>query len=118
MEGSVVDRVRGANMKLRALLFHTREALAGRGNFTSDHVRAIADPVSRMAPIVAEANRLRTIHPDLDGELEAYAGNLNEMQTALEQMRFMLIARRASLEAMRGHVETLGMWTAALRSTQ
>ena len=40
------------------------------------------------------------------------------MQVALEQMRFMILARRAHIEAMRSHVETLGMWTAAVRLTQ
>lgn len=118
MKHSILEQVRSANEKLRALISRTRDALSGRGNFNVEDVRAIAEPVGLMQPIVTDANRLRTIHPDLDGELEAYAGNLGEMQVALEQMRFMLIARRAHIEAMRGHLETLGLWTATLRMTR
>jgi hypothetical protein len=118
MKESILDQVRSANEKLRALTSRTRDSLAGRGNFEVADVRAIAEPIGLMQPIVTDAERLRTIHPELDGELEAYAGNLGEMQVALDQMRFMLIARRAHIEAMRSHLETLGMWTAAVRMTQ
>jgi hypothetical protein len=118
MKDSVVERVRGANSKLRALISRMRESLGGRGNFCVVDVREMAEPVGMMQSIIAEADELRTIHPDLNGELEAYAGNLGEMQVALEQMRFMILARRAHIEAMRSHVETLGMWTAAVRLTQ
>jgi hypothetical protein len=118
MEDSILNRIRSANLKLRDLLGRTRDALAGRRNFTVEDVRAIAEPVSQMEPIVAEAKRLRTMRPELDGELEAYAGNLGELQVALQHTRVMLIARLANMEALRGHLETVGLWTAALRQTR
>jgi len=118
MEDSILDRVRGANMRLRELLGSTLDALAGRRNFTVEDVRAIAEPVAQMEPIVAEAKRLRTLRPELDGELKTYAGNLDELQVALQHTRVMLIARLANMEALRGHLETVGLWTAALRQTQ
>lgn len=118
MEDSILNRVRRANLKLRDLLGHTRDALAGRRNFTVEDVRAIAEPVAQMAPIVAEAKRLRALQPELDGELEAYAGNLGELQAALQHTRVMLIARLANMEALRGHLETVGLWTATLRQTR
>jgi hypothetical protein len=118
MEDSILDRVRGVNMRLRELLGRTRDALAGRRNFTVEDVRAIAEPVAQMEPIVAEAKRLRTMRPELDGELEAYAGSLGELQVALQQTRVMLIARLANMEALRGHLETVGLWTAALNQTR
>jgi hypothetical protein len=90
MEDSILNRIRNANMRLRELLGRTRDALAGRRNFTVEDVRAIAEPVAQMEPIVAEAKRLRTLQPELDGELEA----------------------------MRGHLETVGLWTAALSQTR
>jgi hypothetical protein len=78
----------------------------------------VTEPVTQMEPIVAEAKRLRTLRPELDGELEAYAGNLGELQVALQHTRVMLIARLANMEALRGHLETVGLWTAALRQTR
>ena len=118
MDNAILDRTRAANAKLHALIGRTRAALAGRSNFTVEDVRAIAEPVAQMAPIVAEAKHLRTLRPDLDGELQAYAGNLGELQTALEQMRFMLLSRLASMEALRGHVESVGLWASRVRQTQ
>lgn len=118
MADSVVEQVRSANAKLRALISQTRNSLAGRGQFNVEHVSSIAEPIGSMQPIVDDAKNLRTMHPDLHGELEAYKGNLEEMQVALEQMRVMLIARRAHIEAARGHLATLGMWSATLRLTR
>jgi hypothetical protein len=118
MDDSILARVRLANSTLGTLLRRTRDALAGRHNFGVEDVRAIAEPVSQMSPLIEDAKNLRTLQPELDGELEAYAGNLGEMQLALEQMRFVLIARLAQMDAMRGHMETVGLWTAALRQTQ
>lgn len=118
MEDSILERVRGANAKLAVLLLRTRDALAGRHNFSVEDVRAVADPIEQMAPIVAEAKRLRTLRPDLDSELKVYAGYLGEIETALDQTRFMLLARCANLEALRGHLKTAGLWAAALRQTQ
>lgn len=118
MSDSILQRVRGANTKLNSLLLHTREALAGRSTFDAADVRAISEPVGQMGPLIEEAKLLRTSDADLNAQLETYAGNLAEMQVVLEQMRFMLIARRAHIEAMRGHLETLGLWSATLRMTR
>lgn len=118
MKESILDQVRSANEKLRILTSRTRDALSGRGSFDVVNVRAIAEPVRSMQPIVTEAERLRTIHPELDAELQAYARNLREMQVVLEQTRFMLIARRAHIAAMRGRLEALGLWSATLSMTR
>ena len=118
MADSLVDQVRRANARLRALVSRTRNALAGRGSFTVTDIRAISEPVTAVKPIVGDAEKLRTIHPELTVELQTYKGNLEEIQTALEQMRVMLIARRAHIEAARGHLATLGMWNATLRLTR
>lgn len=118
MDSLILRRVRGANLKLRALLDVTRGSLAGRENFGVDNLHAIAEPLAEMAPLIDKAKELRTLQPELDGELEAYAGNLGEMQTALEQMRFMLLARRAQMDAMRGHLATVKLWSDTLRQTR
>ena len=117
MKPSLLDSVRGANLKLSTMLLRVRDALAGRHNIGVEDIHAIAEPVSQMAPLVAQAKKMRTVQPELDSELEVYAENLGEMEKVLEQMRFMLIARRANLEAMRGHVETVELWATAWRQT-
>jgi len=118
MSDSILHRVRNANSTLRLLLLHTREALAGRRKFDAEEVRAISEPVSQMDSLIEEARSRRGNDPALDQELEAYAGNLSDMQLALEQMRFMLVAHRTHMEAMRGHLETMKLWSATLRMTR
>lgn len=118
MSESILQRVRAANTKLRPFLVQIREALAGRSNFDVTNVRAIAEPVGDMAKILDEAKELRQFDPSLDQELKVYSGQLAEMNVELERMRFMLLARRAHIETMRGHIETLGLWSAALRMTR
>jgi hypothetical protein len=117
-ESALSVRVHAVNAKLASMISRMREALAGRQNFQPEDVRELSEPVAEMEPILAEAKRLRTLQPDLDGELEAYTGNLGEAQKALEQLRFMLLARRANLDAMRSHIETVGYWAAAYRQTR
>jgi len=118
MVPSAVEQVRDANAKLRSLISRTKDSLAGRCNFNVGDVRAIAEPVGSVQPIVDEAATLRATHPDLDAELETYKRNLEEVQVALEQMGVMLIARRAHVESARGHLATLSMWNATLRLTR
>ncbi len=118
MEDATLHRVRGANAKLRALLGRIGDALAGRRNFGVEDVRAIAEPVSEMAPVVCEAERLRVDVPGLQGEFETYAKNLGEMHAALDRVRCVLLARCAQTEAQRGHLETVSLWAATWRQTQ
>jgi len=115
---SLLQRVRSANTKLCVFLAQIRQALAGRSQFDATSVRAIGEPVSEMDKILNEAKESREFDPALDREIKIYAGQLGEMNIELERMRFMLLARRAHIETMRGHIETLGLWTAALRLTR
>jgi hypothetical protein len=118
MQDSALHTVRRANSKLQTLLQRAADALAGRRDFGVEDVRAMAEPVAEMAPIVSEARHLREAVPELHGELDIYAKNLGQLQTALDRVRVVLLARCAHLEAQRGHLETLGLWAAAWRKTQ
>jgi len=118
MEHSVLRTVREANSKLQQIIGRAADALAGRRNFDVEDVRAAAEPVAEMAPIISDAERLRGEMPELHSELGTYARNLGEMQTALDRVRIVLLARCAQVEAQRGHLETLGLWAAAWRKTQ
>ncbi len=118
MNSGVLEQVRGSNSKLRGMLRRVGDALAGRANFGVEEIREIAEPVSRMAPVVAEANQLRAESPELRNELEHYAHNLGELNTALERVNCVLLARCASIEAQRGHLEAVRMWATAWQQTQ
>jgi len=118
MHQVIPSRVRGVNQKLRAALGKIADALAGRGNFAVEDVRAIAEPVREMASLVCEADRLRAGEPDLRSELETYARNLEELQTGLDRIRCVLLARCAQMEAQRGHMQTVRLWATTWQQTR
>jgi len=118
MENPIRNRVRKSNLELSALLSRARGALVGRQDFAGDEVKAISESVGQMAPIVADAAGLRATNLELDAELKAYAEHLEELQNTLENVRFMLIARQARLEAARSHLGIVKLWAGALDQTR
>lgn len=119
MEATALERVRAANGTLRDMLGKVRQALAGGASFGVEQVRAIAAPVAAMEAIVWQGpERCGPAAPELQQELQAYVQNLGELGTALDGMRCVLLARCASLEAQRGHLQTVGLWAAAWQQTQ
>lgn len=117
MSSAVVERVRQLTSRVSVLLEHAREALRGRRRFGPEDVQAIRAPISEMAPIMADAERLRLLQPELDGSLKEYRLKLGELRETLIQVRLLLIARRANLQAARGHLETIALWAEALKRT-
>jgi hypothetical protein len=106
------------NAELRLFLGRVGEALVGRRNFTAEDVRAIAGPVSAMAPVVSQAKQLRAASGELRKELEIYAQNLAEMDQAFERLRCVLLTRCAQVAARRGHLETVRLWAHTWQQTQ
>ena len=118
MSAAVLEQVRGSNSKLRGMLQRIGDTLAGRANFGVEEIREIAEPVSRMASVVAEADRLRAESPEFRNELEHYAQNLGELNKALERVNCVLLARSANIEAQREHLEGVRLWASAWQQTQ
>jgi hypothetical protein len=116
--GALLERVRAANAKLETLLGQAHEALAGRRNFAPEDLRALAAPVAELAPVVAQAPQLRRESPEMDTELAAYAQNLGRMQGTLDALRCVLLARCASVQTERAHLQTVTLWAQAWRRTQ
>lgn len=118
MKETILTSVRAANSRLRALLNIAEEAIAGRRNFTVEDLRSAQEPVSKMKPLVDEAKRIRNSDPNVSNELRDYAMNLEAAQVALDRVRVVLLARCASVEAQRAHLESVRMWTSAWAHTQ
>ena len=118
MREAILGRVRSVNAQLQALLVETREALAGRRKLALEDLRAMSQPVAQMTPIVAEVARLRRESPELDSEVAVYEQNLGAMRSTLEAVRCVLLARCASLEAERAHLESVTLWAEAWQRTQ
>ena len=118
MEPAMQTRVRDANGQLRTILSQARNVLAGRQDITSETLRNISRPLAEMAPLVFQGAAVRATDAPLDAVLQEYAGNLEDLQNVLEQVRFMLLARQAQLETSRCHLETFQLWATAFKQTR
>jgi hypothetical protein len=112
------DRVQSANSRVQEILSRARGALEGREDFTAQEIRALSEPLREMREIVSRSADLRATDAALDAELDRYGATLEELQTNLEQVRFMLLARKAHLSATHGHIERVTLWTEALKQTR
>jgi len=106
------------NARLRGLLEEAKRALRGEGKFDTEEIQKIRQPLDEMTAIVAESSRLRRMQPDLEGQLELYKSHLGDLQTTLAQIRVMLLARQASLEAGRAQLSAVSQWVTAFRQTK
>jgi len=110
-----IERV---NARLAGLIENARRALRGEGEFKAEDVRQLREPVEEMAPIVAQSPDLRLAQPEIVGELDLYKVHLGELQTTLNQLRVMLLARQASLCSDQTHVSAVSRWASTLRQTR
>jgi hypothetical protein len=106
------------NGSLSGMLAEARRALRGECDFGVEEVRKIRGPVEEMAPIMAQSAAMRRLQPELAGQLDLYKSQLGELQTTLGQIRVMLLARQASLEAGRAQISAVSRWMGAFRQTR
>ena len=106
------------NARLAALIEAARRALRGEAEFNAGSVRALRRPIEEMAPIVAQSQSLRRDQPEIVGQLDLYKTHLSELQTTLDQLRVMLLARQASLRSDQTHVSAVSKWASALHQTR
>jgi hypothetical protein len=106
------------NASLAGLLADATRALRGECDFSVEDVRKIRGPVEEMAPVMAHSTELLRMQPELAGQLDLYKSQLGELQTTLGQIRVMLLARQASLEAGRAQLSAVSQWMGAFRQTR
>ena len=112
------DKIAAVNERLRVLLDDSRLALRGERDFGVDMVRALAAQIREMDPVMSDAKRMRGAYPDISAELDLYISQATELKTVLENVRVMLVSRRASLDSDRAHMETVSRWATAFQSTR
>ena len=106
------------NGSLAGHLADARRALCGECDFCVEDVRRIRVPVEEMAPVLAHSTELLRLQPELAGQLDFYKSQLGDLQTTLAQIRVMLLARQASLEAGRAQLSAVSQWMGAFRQTR
>jgi hypothetical protein len=106
------------NASLTGYLAEARRAARGECDFGVADVRRIRGPVEEMAPVLAHSTELLQLQPELAGQLDLYKSHLGDLQTTLGQIRVMLLARQASLEAGRAQLSAVSQWMSAFRQTR
>jgi hypothetical protein len=118
MPSPLLEKIGSVNTRIEVLIADTRRALTGEREFGEQQVKALSERIEEMAPVMQRARELRSLNPELAGELDLYTTHLRELQTVLEQVRVMLLATRGQLETGRTHVDAVTRWAAAVRQTQ
>ena len=71
-----------------------------------------------MESILDRSAQLRQFMPEMSGQLDRYKANLGELQTVLDQVRVMLLARQASMLVGRTHLDAVAHWMTAFQATR
>jgi hypothetical protein len=118
MAAELRQKIAGVNTQLATLLEYARRALRGETQFSVEQVRALSAPISEMAPIMARAKEFRTLHPELENELNEYKSHLGELHITLQQVTMMLLARRSQMESGRVQLDAVSKWANMLGNTR
>jgi hypothetical protein len=111
-------KIETTNARIGVLLADARRALIGERDFGVEQVRALSQPIQEMAVVMARATELCVSEPEISGALDQYKSQLTELQTTLDQVHVMLLAKRAQMDAGRGQLEAVSQWATRLRQTQ
>ena len=95
-----------------------RLALHGEREFGVEQIRALSASLEEMAPVMERAAELRAQEPEIAVELEAYKSQLRQLETTLDQLRLMVLTKRAQMLTRGGQLEAIANWAGALRQTQ
>jgi hypothetical protein len=118
MSMSLRQKIDAINVRIQGLHADTRLALRGEREFGVEHVLALSASIQEMAPIIAHTTESRTVEPELAARLESYKSQLRELQTTLDQIRLMLLTKRAQMLTRGGQLEAVSKWAGALQQTQ
>jgi len=115
---SLKETIANANTRLGSLLAETKQALRGERDFGPEQIRALRDSLTPMDPLMAQAEELRLLQPELEGELDLYKAQLGDLQATLEKVRMMLLARQANLCANHAQISAVSKWAQRLDQTR
>ena len=115
---SLQSKIGRVNETLRPLIADSRLALKGERDFGVEMVRALAAIIGEMDPIMSNARELRLQQPEIARDLDAYVEQATDLKSLLEQLRVMLLARKASIENDRQHMQTVARWVKTYQSTR
>jgi len=112
-----LDRLLSANRELGSFLQRVDELVHGTSNIDAGELRAVSRLLESMAPEIGETSPAVSLDSGLQMQIQDYIGNLRALQTSLEQVRCVMFARLAQIDAARQHMNGLQSWADAYRQT-
>ena len=113
MKSERQQRFRSANRELDDFLERARALLHGTGDLNAADLQALSKLLQTLAPEIGEAS----LDATLSEIISEYKTNLQNVQAALEQVRGLMLVRRAQLDAAKRHMDAFQGWVSAYRQT-
>ena len=88
------ERLSAANDELRSFLHRASGDANLMESLTEGDLRAVSSRLSTVPSAVGEAFRSATLNSDLQQEIAEYVHNLRALQTMLEKMHLLTLARK------------------------
>jgi ABC-type phosphate transport system auxiliary subunit len=117
MENSKHERFLSANEELRDFLQRVEGLASGTCSISDRDLQVLSQRLSTLAPEIGDASRSETLDADLRNEVAEYVKNLRALQTALEKVRCIMLARKMQIETQKRHLDGLQGWVNAYNQT-
>jgi hypothetical protein len=111
------EQFAAANDELRGFLHRVDGLARGTESVSEGDLRSVSQRIANLAPEVGDASRGATLDEPLRQEIAEYVRNLRALQTALEKVRCVMLARKAHLESAKRHVVGVKGWVDAYNHT-
>jgi hypothetical protein len=117
MEDLKHERFLAANGELRGFLQRVEDLVQGCGNITEGDLQTVSRRMANLAPEIGDAARSETLDAGLRYEVAEYVKNLRALQSALEKVRCVMLARKMQIESQREHLAGVQGWVNAYHQT-
>jgi ABC-type phosphate transport system auxiliary subunit len=111
------ERFVAANEELRGFLHRVDGLVRGTDSVSEGDLRSVSQRIANLAPEVGDASRGANLDAQLQQEIAEYVRNLRALQTALEKVRCVMLARKLQIESAKRHVEGVKGWVEAYTHT-
>ncbi len=111
------ERFAAANQELSQFLRRVDGLATGTDSITERDLQALSQRISTLAPEVGDASRGERLDHEIQNEIAEYVTNLRALQTALERVRCVMLARKLQLDGAKRHLHGLQKWVDAYSQT-
>jgi hypothetical protein len=111
------ERFVAANEELRGFLRRVDGLANGTQSVSEGDLRSVSQRIANLAPEVGDASRGAALDEEVREEIAEYVRNLRALQTALEKVRCVMLARKVQIESAKRHVESVKGWVDAYTHT-